>query len=86
MSRQVPGDKCGMVRMAFPESVSHVCMCRRYSESIDSECTCGVGKAVGKLVWACVRCGVILIVIEMKQSRMLAFQKNLYCSQLIIYK
>ena len=37
--RQVPGDKCGIVRLAFP--VSLMCMCRRYSE-----CTCGVG---GKL-------------------------------------
>ena len=46
MSRQVPGDKCGMVRMAFP--VSLMCMCHRYSE-----CTCGEwGKlSVGKLAW-----------------------------------
>ena len=39
VSRQVPGDKCGIVRMTFP--VSLMCMCRGYSE-----CTCGVGKAV----------------------------------------
>ena len=51
VSRQVPGEKGGMVRMAFP--VSLMCMCHRYSE-----CTCGVGKAVvsvGKLAWAGMR-------------------------------
>jgi hypothetical protein len=31
--RQVPGDKCGMVRMAFP--VSLMCMCGRYKELVN---------------------------------------------------
>ena len=32
VSRQVPGDKCGMVRMTFP--VSLMCMCRRSTQSV----------------------------------------------------
>ena len=46
MSRQVTGDKCGMVRMAFPESVSHVCMC-----------PCAAGTQSVPVAWCGESCG-----------------------------